>query len=115
MLHHVGIEVQPKEIGRAIELFELLGFERVQPPPSLGEFTWLEREGTQIHLMPEESPTAARRGHLALVVPELEWTLERLREHGFEPEQRRSHWGSPRFVVLAPSGHRVELMAFPPG
>lgn len=115
MLHHAGIEIRPEEIGRAIELFELLGFEQVEPPPTLTEFTWLEREGTQIHLMPEPAPTAPPRGHLALVVPEFGWTLERLREHGFELEQRRNHWGSPRFVVLAPGGHRVELMEFPPG
>jgi catechol 2,3-dioxygenase-like lactoylglutathione lyase family enzyme len=115
MLHHVGIEVRPEEIERAAELFELLGFVRVEPPPSLSEFTWLEREGTQIHLMPDESPTAAAHGHLALVVPELEPTLERLREQGFELQERRDHWGSPRFIVPAPGGHRVELMAFPPG
>jgi catechol 2,3-dioxygenase-like lactoylglutathione lyase family enzyme len=114
MLHHVGIEVRPEEVERAVELFELLGFEQVQPPPTLSEFTWLEREGTQIHLMPEPSPTAAPRGHFALVTPELETTLERLRQRGFELEERRNHWGSPRFVVLAPGGHRVELMAFPP-
>jgi hypothetical protein len=114
MLHHVGIEIHPSEIERAVELFELLGFERVESPSTLSEFTWLEREGSQIHLMPDKNPTASPRGHFALVVPELEWTLERLREHGFELEERRNHWGSPRFVVLAPGGHRIELMAFPP-
>lgn len=113
-LHHVGIEVAPAEIERAAELFELVGFERVEPPPGLAEFTWLQRQGTQIHLMPEELPAAAPRGHFALVVPDLEPTLARLRERGFELEQRRNHWGSPRWVVLAPGGHRVELMAFPP-
>lgn len=114
MLHHVGIEIRPQEVERAAELFELLGFERVEPPPTLSEFTWLEREGSQVHLMPEQSPTAAPRGHLALVVPDFEATLARLRERGFELEERRNHWGSPRWIVTAPGGHRVELMAFPP-
>jgi catechol 2,3-dioxygenase-like lactoylglutathione lyase family enzyme len=113
-LHHVGIEIAPADGERAAELFELLGFERVEPPPTLAEFTWLEREGTQIHLMPDEHPAAAPRGHLAVVVPDFEPTLERLRERGFELEARRNHWGSPRVVVIAPAGHRVELMAFPP-
>lgn len=114
MLHHVGIEVAPAEIERAAELFTLLGFERVEPPPTLAEFTWLEREGTQVHLMPTESPTVPPRGHLAVVVPEFEATLERLREHGFEVEPRRGHWGAPRAHAIAPGGHRVELMAAAP-
>lgn len=113
-LHHVGIEIAPADVERATELFELLGFKRVDPPSTLAEFTWLERDGTQIHLMPDEHPIATPRGHLALVVPEFEPTLDRLRERGFELETRRNHWGSPRVVVIAPAGHRVELMAFPP-
>lgn len=115
MLHHVAIEIAPAEVERAAELFELLGFARVQPPPTLAEFTWLEREGTQVHLMPTESPIAPPRGHLAVVVPEFESTLERLREHGFELEPARPHWRAPRARVLAPAGHRIELMAAPPG
>ena len=114
MLHHVGIEVAPAEIERAAELFELLGFERVEPPPTLAEFTWLEREGTQVHLMPEERPTAAPRGHLALVATDFEATLARLQEHGFEVEPRREHWGAPRAHTIAAGGHRIELMAAPP-
>lgn len=114
-LHHVGIEVAPAEVARAVELFSLLGFERVEPPPSLAEYTWLQREGTQVHLMPEASPTAAPRGHLAVVVPDFEATLARLAEHGFEAECRREHWGAARALATAPGGHRVELMAAPPG
>ncbi len=115
MLHHVGIEIAPAEIERAVELFELLGFQRVQPPPTLAEFIWLEREGTQVHLMPEERPTAAARGHLAVVTPDFEATVARLREHGFEVVTRRAHWGAPRAHAIAPGGHRVELMAAAPG
>jgi len=114
MLHHVGIEIRPAEIERAAELFELLGFARVEPPPTLAEFTWLEREGTQVHLMPSEQPAVPGRGHLAVVVPDFEPALERLREHGFELEAAREHWGAPRARVLAPGGHRIELMAAPP-
>jgi catechol 2,3-dioxygenase-like lactoylglutathione lyase family enzyme len=116
MLQHVGIELRPAELERAVEFFEQLGFAPVEPPPTLAEYTWLEREGTQIHLMPEEHPTAARRGHLAIVVPEFEPALARLRERGFAVELRREHWGAPRALATAPGGHRVELMAAaPPG
>jgi catechol 2,3-dioxygenase-like lactoylglutathione lyase family enzyme len=114
MLHHVGIEVAPAEIERTIELWQLLGFELVQPPETLSEFTWLERDGTQTHLMPTESPTVPPRGHTAVVVVDFEATFAALAERGFEVERRREHWGAPRALVLAPGGHRVELMAAPP-
>jgi catechol 2,3-dioxygenase-like lactoylglutathione lyase family enzyme len=114
MLHHVGIEVAPAEIERTVELFQLLGFELVEPPESLSEFTWLEREGTQVHLMPTESPTAPPRGHTAVVVADFEGTVTALARAGFEAERHREHWGAPRAVVIAPAGHRVELMARPP-
>jgi catechol 2,3-dioxygenase-like lactoylglutathione lyase family enzyme len=114
MLHHVGIEVAPAEIERTVELWQLLGFELVEPPASLSEFTWLEREGTQVHLMPTESPTVPTRGHTAVVVADFEGTLATLAENGFEVERRREHWGAPRAAVIAPAGHRIELMAHPP-
>ncbi|MGH2973342.1 MAG: VOC family protein [Solirubrobacterales bacterium] len=114
MLHHVGIEVAPGDIERTTELWQQLGFELVEPPQSLREFTWLEREGTQVHLMPTASPTVPARGHTAIVVADFEPTLASLREHGFEVEPRRPHWGAPRALTLTPTGHRIELMAAPP-
>jgi catechol 2,3-dioxygenase-like lactoylglutathione lyase family enzyme len=114
-LHHAGIELRAADVDRAVEFFSLLGFERVEPPPALADgFTWLERGGTQIHLMHEEHPTVPERGHLALVVPDFEATLERLREGGFETRPGREHWGAPRAHAVAPGGHRVELMAAAP-
>jgi catechol 2,3-dioxygenase-like lactoylglutathione lyase family enzyme len=115
MLQHVGIELQPADLDRAVEFFTLLGFERVEPPPALAEgFTWLEREGTQIHLMHEPRPTVPERGHFAVVVPDFEATLARLHERGFDTRPGREHWGAPRAHAVAPGGHRVELMAAPP-
>lgn len=114
MLHHVGIEVAPADVEAAAGFFELLGFARVEPPPALREFTWLERDGTQVHLMPEDEPTVPSPGHLAVVVEDFEATVARLRERGFEVEPKREHWGVPRALALAPGGHRVELMAAPP-
>jgi len=114
MLHHVGIEVAPAEVEAAAGFFELVGFERVEPPPTLAEFTWLERGGTQIHLMPTEGPTVPSPDHLALVAPDFDATVARLREAGFAVEAKREHWGVPRALAIAPGGHRVELMAAPP-
>jgi catechol 2,3-dioxygenase-like lactoylglutathione lyase family enzyme len=114
VLHHVGIEVAPADIEAAAGFFELLGFERVEPPETLRRYTWLERDGTQIHLIPEDEPTVPSPGHLAVVVPDFEQTLARLHENGFKAERRREHWGQPRALAIAPGGHRVELMAAPP-
>ncbi|MCW2988124.1 MAG: hypothetical protein JWM24_1062 [Solirubrobacterales bacterium] len=115
MLHHVGIELQPANLDRAVEFFTLLGFEQVEPPPALADgFTWLEREGTQIHLMHEPHPTVPERGHLAVVVPDFETALARLHERGFDTSPGREDWGAPRAHAVAPGGHRVELMAAPP-
>lgn len=114
MLHHAGIEVAPADVEATVGFFELLGFERVEPPETLREFTWVEREGTQIHLMPREDPVVPAIGHLAVVVPDFDAALQRLQDAGYAAERRREHWGSPRSWAQAPSGHRVELMASPP-
>ncbi|HSC20807.1 MAG TPA: VOC family protein [Solirubrobacterales bacterium] len=115
MLHHVGIEIAPGDVEAAVGFFELLGFERVEPPETLREFTWVEREGTQVHLMPEAEPTVPSPGHLAVVVDDFDGTVARVRAAGFEIEPKHEHWGQPRALAIAPGGHRVELMAAPPG
>jgi hypothetical protein len=114
VLHHVGIEVAPADVEAAVGFFELLGFEQVEPPATLREFTWLEREGTQVHLMPEEEPTVPSPGHFAVVVADFCAAVTRVRQAGFEIEPKREHWGQPRALAIAPGGQRVELMAAPP-
>ena len=116
MLQHAGIEIAPAEVDRAVLLFELLGFQRVEPPPALAAgFTWVEREGTQIHLMHDRDPVVPPRGHVAVHVPDFDAALGRLREHDFDPVAQREHWGAARSVVTLAGGQRVELMAAPPG
>lgn len=114
MLHHAGIEVAPADLERSVELWRALGFAEVEPPATLSEFIWLEREGTQIHLMPTDRPTVPPRGHVAVIVADFGEAIEALRDLGFEVEPRREHWGARRAVVIAPGGHRVELMASSP-
>jgi hypothetical protein len=115
MLHHVSIEVEPADVERATEFWKLLGFAVVEPPqPLAGSSVWLERKGTQVHLMHAEEPTVPQRGHLAVVPPDFERTVALLREHGFEVNPKRELWDSPRALAIAPGGHRVELMATPP-
>jgi hypothetical protein len=114
VLQHIGIEVAPGDLARSVKFWELVGFAEVEPPETLADFTWLESEGTQVHLMPTASPTVPRRGHTAVVVADFEAVLVSLEEAGFEVERRTEHWGAPRAKALAPGGHIVELMAAPP-
>jgi catechol 2,3-dioxygenase-like lactoylglutathione lyase family enzyme len=70
--------------------------------------------GQQIHLMFGDDPSP-EAGHLALVCPDYDATVDALRAAGHDVEPRREHWGSPRAFVRDPSGDLVELMAWPPG
>jgi len=115
MLQHVSIEVAPEQVEACADCWQLLGFEPVEVPAALGEnFTWLEREGTQIHLIHTEHATVPVLGHPAVVVEDFEATFAALEEAGHEPERHRELWGEPRAFVTMPDGHRVEFMAAPP-
>jgi len=115
VIHHVALETRRSDGPAAIAFWEELGFELVAPPPSLEDrASWLERNGTQIHLLWSEAPTVSPEGHVAVVVPDYAATLERLRMAGHAVESRTEHWGSPRAFATTPGGHRVELMAAPP-
>lgn len=115
MLQHVTIEVTSAQVDVCVRFYELLGFAEVEPPPSLaGRATWVERDGTQIHLMPVDEPVVPPSGHHAVLVADYEETVAALRDAGFEPEARAEHWGAARAFVRNPAGHRVELMAGSP-
>ena len=115
MLQHVSIEVPELEVERTVEFWGLVGFRRVEPPEPIAPFvTWLEREGTQIHLIHTDAATAPVLGHAAVVVEEFEATLTRVAEAGHEVEETRQLWGARRAFAVGPGGHRVELMEFAP-
>ncbi|MGI8801621.1 MAG: VOC family protein [Solirubrobacteraceae bacterium] len=116
MIHHVALETRPADGRAALAFWRELGFVAVDPPASLRDrAAWVERDGTQIHLLWTEEPGAQREGHVAVVVPDYAATLERLQAAGHPVEPRTEHWGAPRAFTRAPGGHRVELMAAPPG
>ena len=114
MLQHVSIEVRPDQIDTCVAFWALLGFEQVQPPESLRRFTWVERAGTQVHLMPFDDPVTTARGHAAVVVEDYETVLARLRDEGFEPQPGSNAWGAPRSFVRDPAGNHVEIMSKAP-
>ncbi|MCW2968476.1 MAG: hypothetical protein JWM71_2248 [Solirubrobacteraceae bacterium] len=115
-LHHVALETAPADREPLVRFFALLGFAEVPPPESLqGTTRWVQRDGLQIHLLFADDPVAPPQGHVAIVERDYEQALARLRAAGFEPDPRRQHWGAERCFVAAPGGHRVEVMAAPPG
>ena len=115
MLQHVSIEVLPADVDAAVAFWELLGFEVVESPDPLGDYvTWVEREGTQIHLIHTDGATVPVLGHAAVVVEEFEATIARVADAGHEVEETRDLWGARRAFAVGPGGHRVELMAAPP-
>lgn len=115
VLHHVSIEVLPDDAERWGEMLGLLGFERTEAPEALGgAIPWYEREGTQVHLIITEAATAPLLGHAAFLAPGFAETVDALGRAGFEVEEHHPLWGEQRSFILAPGGHRVEIMAAPP-
>jgi len=116
VIQHVALEVARERAPDCVAFYALLGFEEVDPPESLRERArWVQRGGTQVHLLYADDPVALPKGHVAVVVEDWQTVLERLREAGHGVDPRREHWGSPRAYVRDPGGNLVELMAFPPG
>jgi catechol 2,3-dioxygenase-like lactoylglutathione lyase family enzyme len=132
-IHHVSLELAPAQLDAARQFWALLGFAETPAPAGVeGRAVWLaggrlggseasgseasgsgaSGGGSQIHLLLDSpDPTAPPRGHVALVVGDAyEAVLRELRQAGYPIEPRAAHWGSPRCYVMAPGGHRVELM-----
>jgi catechol 2,3-dioxygenase-like lactoylglutathione lyase family enzyme len=111
VIHHAALETHPDDADACAAFFAVLGFERVEPPPTLRErAVWLARGTQQVHLLLTEEPVVPPRGHVAVVVADYEATIARLDDVDPRPE----HWGSPRCFARDPAGHVVEIMAFPP-
>jgi catechol 2,3-dioxygenase-like lactoylglutathione lyase family enzyme len=115
VLQHVTIEMRREDRATAEAFWSVLGFEPVTPPGTLREVSaWLERDGTQIHLLWSDKPVAPPEGHAAVVVDDYDAVVARLRAEDYDVDDRAQQWGVPRSFVRAPGGHRVELMSAPP-
>ena len=114
-LQHVSLEVRRDALPAEIDFWALLGFKRVEPAGTLAEVAaWVQRDGTQIHLLFDEEPVVPPSGHAAVVAEDFDATIAALREAGFDPQERTRHWGAARAFVHTPAGHTVEVMAEPP-
>jgi hypothetical protein len=109
------MEVNKRTLSKELRFWTIAGFVQVAVPDVLGSgYAWFEREGTQIHLIAVDEPVVPVKGHAAIVAPEFDLTVERLREAGFEVRDGRELWGAARAKAITPGGHTVELMAAPP-
>lgn len=114
-VQHVTLELRRSDVDACVGFYELLGFDRVEPPPSLADrAAWMQAGATQIHLMWVDDPVVPPRGHVAVVAPAYDAVVGALRSAGFEVEPRAEHWGAARSYVRDPAGHLVEVMAAPP-
>jgi len=115
-VHHAALETRPSDGDALVAFFALLGFDEVEPPPTLrGGTRWVQRGQTQVHLLLTDEPVVPPSGHVAVVAPDYQAATAALRAAGHTVVDRAQHWGSPRAFATAPGGHRVEIMAFPPG
>jgi catechol 2,3-dioxygenase-like lactoylglutathione lyase family enzyme len=115
VIQHVALETARGDCPAALAFWSLLGFARVEPPSALQDrAAWVERAGTQIHLLWTDGPTVPPEGHVAVVVADYEATVKGLRAAGYSVDARTEHWGAARSFTRAPGGHRVELMAAAP-
>jgi hypothetical protein len=115
MLQHVSIEVPPDQIEPAVRFWGLLGFARVEAPePIAGFVTWLDRDGTHVHLIHVQEPSVPQLAHPGVVVDDFQAAVGALRDAGFEVAPANNLWGAERAFTSMPGGHRVELMGGPP-
>src|SRR5688500_1030056 len=69
MLQHVANETRREDADAVLAFWALLGFTAVEPPPTLrGRTHWVQRGGTQIHLLLTDDPVVPPSGHAAVVV-----------------------------------------------
>ncbi|MDX6684656.1 MAG: hypothetical protein QOF86_784 [Baekduia sp.] len=114
-LQHVSLETRPGDVDAEVAFWSLLGFARVDPPVALRErAAWVQAGPMQIHLLFADEPVVMPQGHVAVVCPAFDETMDALRGAGFVPERRAEHWGAARAFVRSAAGHLVEVMAAPP-
>jgi catechol 2,3-dioxygenase-like lactoylglutathione lyase family enzyme len=114
-VQHVALETRRGDVEAEVAFWALLGFEAVPPPGTLGErATWVQANGTQIHLLYADEPVVPPQAHVAVVCPAFDETIAALRDAGFPVDPRTPHWGARRVFTRSPGGHKVEVMAAPP-
>ena len=120
-LHHVQVAC-PRDGEEAARAFyaDGLGLVEVEKPADLRARggAWLRAYGdrgdvlAELHVGVEEPFVPARKAHPAFVVDDLDAVAARLREGGFEVDERErtTFEGYLRFHAFDPHGNRVEVL-----
>ena len=90
-----------RRVGQRLEIGDVLA-------------AWVASNGTHIHLLYDDAPTVAPRGHVAILADDYDATVAAVRDAGFDFRPDEELWGVPRGFVRTPTGHRVEIMSGPP-
>jgi lactoylglutathione lyase len=109
------------EIDRSVAFYETLGFEELKRMPirqeAINVFMGLPGDGPRLELTYNFGVDTYEMGtgynHIALRVEDLDGTLERLAEHGIDPEKPPysiREGGSRLCFVRDPDGYRIELI-----
>lgn len=115
MIQHVTLEAREQDAPAEARFWALLGFTLVEAPVALaGRSLWVERSGTQVHVMYAERPEIPASAHVAVVASDYDEAIARLCAAGHAVEPRTAHWGAARSYTRSPAGHRVEVMAAAP-
>ncbi|MDQ8043270.1 MAG: VOC family protein [Solirubrobacteraceae bacterium] len=116
MIHHASLEIRADQLADCVAFWVVLGWNETPVAPGiLDHGTWLERQGNQIHLQLVDDPSVPHGAHIALVDGNIDETVARIIDAGYELLERERYWGARRIFTRCPAGHRVELMAAPPG
>ncbi len=118
----VHTNVRVRNLDASLAFYEALGFERrgklVLSDSAYNVYLGLPGDGDRLELTVnagQEDPydLGSGYGHVALTVEDLDAALERLAEHGIEPERAPYTVGSlPTRIcfVRDPDGYRIELL-----
>jgi catechol 2,3-dioxygenase-like lactoylglutathione lyase family enzyme len=89
VLQHVTLELRRDQWPAAKRFWSMVGFEEVEPPGSLGEQLCVGRASRHADpLQWQDEPVAPPEGHAAVVVDDWDGVVARLRDEGFEVDER---------------------------
>lgn len=111
-VHHVSVIVTDAAEAVAFYTRKLGLTERTDRPASAQPGAWLDAGGQQVHLI-EGSPPPAHGQHFALLVEDLDATVDQLRDAGVDVGDTVPVGSARQAFLTDPSGNEIELHQVP--